>query len=518
MGEVNLKQNKRSKQIIAYICGSSGIQSGDIPEKFWEELDRIMDSGDEILLGDSEFERIVYDRCIQRQYENVSVYMSVPQRKLLPLPRLKLSIPSSVKMIKKCDHMAAVWDGQSEDAFLNILMLLALNKTCKLYHLPTKECVDIRTINDLRPYISESHILTDEDIMSALKKCGLDDPMINSNLERIKLHEEILLQVICMAPISLKAKLDLMEALQEKDNSIYEAYKKASKIMEEGPDLELVRQVAWEVAECPKTALKDRCDRIRCFMSFLDDCIFYLFEEWYDADVFIQKSEPVGFFDSIEKVLDYSRREYANEEDTTGEGWHRVEAWNLNDPTWDEYRYDFYIYRGEICWFVKLSPSRDEDNLPFYMPDDRALFDGWRELSLVTPFTPGDIVNIDCRPFGPPFHALILEANDQWDCCMPQMLFKIPFTDKWTIAALKHRRFVRDTEMHRIESQLSPLYRLRAVSNEELTEDDELLVRIGKELNGDEERAAAFWKAWNDTDDDEKSAKEVIEIWNSIKE
>ena len=140
------------------------------------------------------------------------------------------------------------------------------------------------------------------------------------------------------------------------------------------------------------------------------------------------------------------------------------------------------------------------------------------DLDVPTPYKPGDIVRVDCMPFGPPFHAVITEADHQYDDCFPQILFKVPFTDKWQLQALKHKRFYKDAEMHSYEPALSPLYRIRKVREDELTKDDELLVRFSKELGGSEEKARAFWEAWNKRSGEEKSEEEVVGIWEKIRE
>ena len=150
------------------------------------------------------------------------------------------------------------------------------------------------------------------------------------------------------------------------------------------------------------------------------------------------------------------------------------------------------------------------------MPENKDFFGGRLDLSFPTPFKLGDIVNIDCSPFGPPFHALIIEASNQFDCCMPQVLFKIPCTDRWALSALKHKHFYKDAEIRRCEPVLSPLYRLRQVREDELTDDDKLLVKIGKELK-DEETGYAFGRAFNDQIGDGISAEEMMRAWESVK-
>ena len=42
--------------MITYICGTNGIHYREFPKAFWEEIKTLMNNGDEILLGDSDFD------------------------------------------------------------------------------------------------------------------------------------------------------------------------------------------------------------------------------------------------------------------------------------------------------------------------------------------------------------------------------------------------------------------------------------------------------------------------------
>ena len=82
-------------------------------------------------------------------------------------------------------------------------------------------------------------------------------------------------------------------------------------------------------------------------------------------------------------------------------------------------------------------------------------------------------------------------------------MFRIPYTDKWRLTPLKHKRFFKDNESVNYTPILSPLYRLRRVAPEEMTEDDEKLQFLSDCLNGDEDKAEAVWKMWNkETEED----------------
>ena len=506
--------------MITYICGSD-IKYSEFPKAFWEDLGKRMDNGDEILLGDSDFAHRVYGRCKNKQYENVRVIKSVPQSRYKPYPRIKLSIPSSTKMLKQCDEMVVVWDGDSHESLINMLLLLALHKKCWLYYLPSKQCIRINNTGDLGQFVKEKEGWNETDIKHVLDQCGFEDQMIACTLGNGMPREKLIAEIICKAPIPIKVKSELIEDLYRKNNINYEVYTRVSEMLKTRVEFDEVSRAVWETIGDFGTSLEDCRTRIKLAESSLKrNGDYYLFAEWYDTDVFMEKSEPIGLFDSVEQALKYVKREDAleAEDGCVGEDWYRLEAWaSALDGRWESFRYDFYIYKGEICWFVELRPDRQEHGNVWFMSGDREFFNGPLDLSISTPFKVGDIVNIDCRPFGPPFHAIVIEGRDQFDCCMPQVLFKVPFTDKWSISALKHKHFYKDAEMHAYCPPLSPLYRLKSVKPEEMTKEDDVLIKVSEALNRDEEQGRLMWNNWHESGCERMTAQKVMEIVDAIK-
>ena len=121
-----------------------------------------------------------------------------------------------------------------------------------------------------------------------------------------------------------------------------------------------------------------------------------------------------------------------------------------------------------------MRPEVQDNGNTYYRPASRRFTSGKVDLNRSVPYRTGDIVLIDCRPFGPPFHAMVLDSRYEYDCCFPTIFFKIPFTDEYRITALKHKRFYKHAEVDFYEPMLSPLFRLRRVKPEEMTEEDEI--------------------------------------------
>ena len=508
--------------MITYIFGSN-VKYSQIPDEFWKELGKLMEDNNEILVGNSDFDHRVYGRCRSKQYENISVMREGPKRKNKPVSLVESLLPSYVSMIRKSDCTIAVWDGDSSEVFVNLLLLLALHKNCRMYYLPSNTVVEIESIDDLAQYVPERQWWTVKDLEEVLKACGFEDQMINHLLEGGPLSELCITEIVCQAPIPLRKKWEIFESLQEKNNIKFELLSQVSELIRNGSDLELIKTAIADAYGLFGRGIASRLSELRNAELMTHYCQYYLFIEWYDTDVFMVKSYPIGFFNSLDKAKEYIRREEEiekedwDDEDDLNPGWYRLELWNNSDPN-DEivHEYDFYIYENEICWFEELRPEREKNSLIYYMSGDREFLGGLIDLRLSTPFKIGDIVYVDCRPFGPPFHALIIEDHNQFDCCLPQVFFKMPFTDKWAISALKHKHFYKDCELHRYEPILSPLFRLRKVREDELTKDDELLLTIGKDLK-DDETGYAFSRACDAISYEGVTAEEALKALESVK-
>ena len=496
--------------MVVYYCGSL-IRYADIPHELWEDVDACIAAGDEILVGNDGFGHRVYGRCKSRQYVNASVCKTTK-----PYPKLSCD----EELVQKCDFMVAVWDGESHEVLVNILLLLALQKKCRLYYLPSDSCIEISSVDELEPLVPDREGWTPQLVRKILKACGFGKEMLDHMLESGIPSESVLTDIVCRAPVPLKKKHEMLDLLIKKTNVNYETLVKGAAAIREGCEYARVKKAVSEVSGVFGDSLHDAVRELSLAEMGLKHCMYYLFDEWYDHYVLIVKSYPCGLFGTLKQVKRYIKKAAEWEREVTVEpnpGWYRIEAWDLNG--WDKYElgFNYYVYNGEICWFERMETLREVNGLEHYVPADERFYRGVFDLSVPTPFKAGDIVNIDCSPFGSPFRALVVEGVEQYDCWI---LFKVPFTDNWRITALKHKRFYKnaDVGMYEYEPRLSPLYRLRSVGEDELGRDaesagdDELLIKISKWISGNEERGAAFWKTWYDNLSNEMTDEEVEEI------
>jgi hypothetical protein len=306
---------------------------------------------------------------------------------------------------------------------------------------------------------------------NVLRACGFSDEMrlfLSENSEIEEKRDEI----VVTAPVSLERKLELVS----QDQAFHDIEEAKSRLFTANDNQEKV---------------------------------LYLFDEWYDTDVYMKKSEPIGMFADMDSVNDYI-------DQAEGDGYFRLELWERECAF--IHSYDYYIYERDVCWFEKMKAIRSESGNVEYLPESRKYFTGDFDLDIPTPYRTGDMILIDCRPFALPFHAIVVEGLRQYDCCQPQILFCTPFTeDEWRVEALKHRRFCKDIEWGEYRPELSPMYRLRTLSDDEIEEADNLLFKARECFAGDNGRGESFWNLWYETEPvDVKNAKQVEEIFKIL--
>lgn len=535
-----------------------------MPYPIREKLDEFMEDDTEIIIGDC----MGIDADVQRYlndngYRNVTVYVAGRNRPARNnegkweekhfdasyFNGYSMRVEKDIHLAEDADVGFAVWNEESKGTFVNLVCLLAQGKPCEVFSLKQQKWLDIKSVSDLEAYVSPKDEQQGEFVAGILDTCGFSDEMINYQISKDCVSDRDLITIICRAPIPLTKKEELLSVLGKRIDLKREILD-AVRLVElnksdwnKGDWKFLKKEIrlrfngkcsysAWSEYQAAWKGLHDALNEIGS--DPVGHSVYYLFSEWYDTDVFLEKSYGAGMFMDRESAEAYMlAEELADEDDTdeinegtdvvgvvsddeerSGEGWYRLECWDLLDPECKNPRYDYYYYNGEICWFEKLIPEKQEYGNIYHMPEERRFTSGRLDLNLMTPYQPGDIVNIDCRPFGPPLHAMILEARDQFDCCFPRIIFRIPYTDQWTEQALKHRMLYKDAELSHYTPMLSPLYRIRKVRDDEMTSDDEKLRRLSEAIGGDEEKAIAVFRAWSDGTGNGMSFEEAVDAFH----
>ncbi|MCM1285140.1 MAG: hypothetical protein NC213_08125 [Acetobacter sp.] len=185
---------------------------------------------------------------------------------------------------------------------------------------------------------------------------------------------------------------------------------------------------------------------------------FYLFDNWYDDEFGYEEFPNRPFYD-FNSVLEHIRGEIA-------------ECWEYYDETnWYTLKkmvqfksktkhktnrcvYKYILIKDEVCYFTKYFYTNNALQAPDYR------FSESIDLNLPVPFTVGDIVNIDCRPFAPVKQVEITEIGDNHDCYSLVAEYFDKKDKKYKTCAVKNCFIFSNG----YQPDLSPLYRISKVN------------------------------------------------------
>lgn len=216
---------------------------------------------------------------------------------------------------------------------------------------------------------------------------------------------------------------------------------------------------------------------------------FYLTVCSYEENIARTKEETMGAFLLWEQIFEAIQECWGSDADFEELlTWFYVEKWSPDGNGWLENKYSYEVVGGKACYCCckDLSVHAWLD------------LEGCTDPNLPVPFHAGDIMTIDCRPFREVRHVVILEVGDNHDCCCLQALHYAG-SGTWDIGAVKHGYVFPNGH----SPSLSPLYRL-AFFHGQLPEEERLLEKVSRYVNGDEERGSSLWHYIFDLCDDRK--------------
>jgi hypothetical protein len=166
-------------------------------------------------------------------------------------------------------------------------------------------------------------------------------------------------------------------------------------------------------------------------------------------------------FFSFRALSNYVNKMIEEETEDLEEGeeytcWTKATKWAANDDGTATPVFSYIFIGNEICCFERIAEKRHERFRGYVSSMD---------LNLPIPFKVGDIITLDCLPFAPVKHAVIIEKTNDWDCCGVRILYRqkheINGKDEWAAGALKHGH-----GWNSYDPLLSPLYRLSSFTGE----------------------------------------------------
>ena len=282
-----------------------------------------------------------------------------------------------------------------------------------------------------------------------ISSCGFSEEM-KSYLNDCNLSEYQIKEIILGAPIPLTQKRALLESMDTL-NSI----------------------IPSEISECILET-----DKALEALDLKDGELFTLTECWYDDDFLDENESSAEPFFSFQALSNYVSKMIEEEtedleEDEEYTCWTKATKWAANDDGTATPVFSYIFIGNEICYYVRMEENR------------RYSFLSSMDLNLSIPFKVGDIITLDCLPFAPVKHAVIIETTNDWDCCGVRILYRqkheINGKDEWAAGALKHGH-----GWNSYYPLLSPLYRLSSFTGELLPE-ERLMTEVHKFVRQDSE-------------------------------
>ena len=324
-------------------------------------------------------------------------------------------------------------------------------------------------------------IFPSEEMSSYLSRCPFDDELPFSRAyasddlppEKRPLRRRDIAKAIAGAPISLERKRELYLTLAQDEEDGYFANLAAQV-------LEVINNMPLKPGE-----------------------FFYLLK--YFVDEYNHPGEiALGAFLTWEQIFDYIQGEYREDDDLI---WFEVEKWVPDGNGKLITECDYQILNGAVCYAKLHDFSVDRIGLNYY--DANIAY-------LPVPFHAGDIVTVDCRPFCPLVHVVILENNGNFGCCCLQALH-YEGNGMWDIGAVKHNHVF---PLDFMSCCVSSLYRLSSFYGQ-LPEKERLLEQVSRYISGDEKRGRALWNEIfsldNGSDDGTDRGVSEEQILNLIK-
>lgn len=396
-----------------------------------------------------------------------------------------------------------IWNGEDTDVFLGILESIEAKKTVEV-SVRDGFGTTVSTFEDVRrllPPRNGQTELTKQEYIDVLRTFmpskEMRDYLSTKNLGR---HQ--MLDLILGAPVSLETKAEYCRKLMHRDDPFHSALDEITGYLsgEEYEDKVKIEILKWHL----ERSFTAHFQAIRSALDALElkpGEILLLREAWYDEDFSdeneSQHSVPLL---SLEAALRYIRDDMDEEREDDTECWTILEKWCPGENDEMEHQYTYYLIGDEITFFEKK--KRDPNYHWIWRTEHYDGASGSRNPNLPIPYQPGDIVTVNCLPFAPIKHVLLLEVGS--DCCGVSALL-LREDGKWDTGALKHGHC-----WGTYRPMLSPLYRIR--SSNMLSREELALLGVHTYIAEDAEKGRNLWDAFYRSGRDGWTDKELLTL------
>ena len=266
--------------------------------------------------------------------------------------------------------------------------------------------------------------------------------------ERLKLRDYV--SIIAGAPVELKRKKELL-------------YKMRAALNLKQQDIDYMKLCC----ECMDQAVQ--------YLTMENGTIFLIQLMGYDDDNQSDIMDGPYVATSLADAKRATRKYY---DDEPGTEWQTL-YWRMelyvdgqNEIRENGFLSPKYTYimdkNGEIQYFIHERKTSNYLKGPLGSRGESQFHSACSDLNLPVPYQPGDVLVIDCRPYAPgAFYCRLKEVGD--DCCGIQCEY-VNSEGEIETGALKHGDYF--FNHRKVYQYLSPLYKAKIVSKDELDWDD----------------------------------------------
>lgn len=489
-----------------------------------DELAALMAEGDEILVGDGAgVERAVRRYPAEARYRHVTVFtcrqsaranegswdvLSFCDEAYSRSTRLggyRFEAVKSEAMAVGADRGLMAWDGRSCGTFLAILMLVSLGKPVRVVR--REGTTDVGCLEDAYKIIPAKGPLHHADVaglppeeQERIVDAFVPSRSMASFLAGEPLSKETIVEIVLGSPAPLVEKYEACMNCARYDDIYRETVDLVGAtlgrmhVSEPRERVAMVRRCWNHVISSSFTTHRDAIGKALQALRVRPGELLYRKSVWDEQpELYEWHEQGIAPFDSLEAALEDLRYEMDDEGwDADAPCWSKLEKWRYSDARRMWYNtYTYYLIRDEVVFFEKNYWDGEERRwrpLWHFELDQRACA-GMVGLSLPTPFEAGDIITLDCRPFAPLAHGLVLLPHDGKDGCKPYLLVRShgekssAGEDPWRSLSLTNGAGLR-----MCMPGYSPLYRAETYEGE-LPEDERILEDVRRWVDGDPAKA-----------------------------
>lgn len=500
------------------------------------ELAALVAGRKELLVGDGAGVDMVAQRYLaETKYRHVTIYTSHRSVRMnegmwdvhscwgkasaccTRLAGYRFEAVKSEAMALDAGYGLMAWDGRSRGTFLAILMLVALGKQVRVMW--QDGASEVKCLDDVYTIIPPKGSLyqVGKDGLPPKEQERIADAFVPSRSMALfaagePLSSRALIEIILGLPAPLVEKYKACKNCARYNDIFRKMVDLVGAVLGRIPELDprkrlgVVRRCWDDVISSSFTTCRDVISKALQALRVGPGELLYRKSLWDEQpELYEVHEEGVAPFDCLDAALHDLRREMAEDEwDADAPCWTVLEKWRHSDM----YRmwcnpYTYYLIRDKVVYFEKnYWDGGEREWRPLWRLDPRLHpYAGLGRPSLPTPFDAGDIITLDCRPFAPLAHGLVLLPHNRTDGCKPYVLARNhgerPSSGRgpWRSLSLGN-----GAGLHISIPGYSTLYRAETYDSE-LPEEERVLKDVQRWLGGDRAKAKMLDDALMEADD-----------------